>query len=66
MRVWFVTVVFLVMVMSPLVNHPTELEDMQQANTVIQSHPNNALIEFWMDHWWRRDYHHWEWLFEPS
>ena len=40
MRVWFVTIVFLVMAMSPLVNHPSELEDMHkqiQSSSPIQT-----------------------------
>ena len=40
MRVWFVTIVFLAMAMSPLVNHPTELADMQkqiQSSSPIQT-----------------------------
>jgi len=40
MRVWFVTVVFLAMAMSPLVNHPTELEDVHkqiQSSSPIQT-----------------------------
>ena len=40
MRVWFVTIVFLAMTMSPLVDHPTELEDMHkqiQSSSPIQT-----------------------------
>jgi hypothetical protein len=40
MRVWFVTIVFLAMIMSPLVDHSTELEGMQkqiQSSSPIQT-----------------------------
>ena len=42
MRVWFVAVVFLAMVMSPLVSHPTELEDMHKR--IQSSSPIDATL----------------------